>query len=174
MPVTPFHAGIPGLLSCRWPHRVDIFTAAVGSVICDVDFFFFLALGTPLHGFLHTFAGASAAAAALVLLAHYFRGSVVRIKEWLAWETVSNPGSLALGAFIGTFSHVLLDSLIYTDMDPFHPIEGNPFHPASGERSTFITVYAITGITTFILLVLYNHKYMASLGRKDESGSDPG
>jgi membrane-bound metal-dependent hydrolase YbcI (DUF457 family) len=28
---------------------------------------------------------------------------------------------------IGTYSHVLLDSLLYTEMNPFFPLLGNPF-----------------------------------------------
>lgn len=84
-----------------------------------------------LHGWTHTVAGALAIAAALTVVAPW----VVRVvvARWnvevshygLAWLTVDPPcrwSAVAAGAFFGTLSHVLLDTLIHADMAPFGPL----------------------------------------------------
>ena len=171
MPVTPLHTGIPGLVSYFYPRRVDIFSAILGSVLCDTDFFLYLLFGTPIHGFFHTFMGATVMGIILVVLIRLLQRPVISIKKWFRWETGSDMRSIILGAFLGTFSHVLLDSLIYADMEPFSPVDGNPFLMEGAREMMFTLVYGITGITTFVLLMLYNHKYLASI-RAQGTGND--
>lgn len=83
-----------------------------------------------LHGFSHTYIGA-----VLIGAFSLFAGKV--FCEWLlkAWNAIAQfrylnwlrltPNiswiSASSGAFIGTFSHVFLDSLIHSDMHPFSP-----------------------------------------------------
>jgi membrane-bound metal-dependent hydrolase YbcI (DUF457 family) len=35
--------------------------------------------------------------------------------------------NIAIGAFLRTYSHILLNAPIYVEMNPFFPIIGNPF-----------------------------------------------
>ena len=158
MPVTPLHMGLPGLVSYFWPGKVDIFTALLGSVLVDIDFFLFLLQQTPLHGFLHSFLGATLLALLLIVVVRLAPDTVRKIKSWFRWETDSNLGSVAIGAFLGAYSHVLLDSFLYSDMKPFQPFSGNPFLPEEGTLHIRL-IYVITGVSTFLLLALYVMKY---------------
>lgn len=153
MPVTPLHIGLPGLLSYRWPGRVDIFAAVVGSVLIDLEFFAYVIWDSPIHGNLHTFAGTIAMALAIIAVTWVLIVPVGRLKEWFCWEPEADLRSITLGAFIGTFSHIIYDSLIYSDMNPFHPREGNPLHLESDMASPVI--YLVAGVTTLLFLIRY-------------------
>ncbi len=171
MPVTPLHIGLPGLFSFRWPQRVDVFTAVLGSVLIDLEFFVYLIYGTPIHGQIHTFAGATLMALAIIGIALLCKGPITKVKEWFQWETKSDLRSMTLGAFIGTFSHILYDSLIYVEMNPFHPREGNPLYHQGGQGLIFPLVYAIAGFTTILLMVLYIIRY-ERLQRSEDEGKE--
>jgi membrane-bound metal-dependent hydrolase YbcI (DUF457 family) len=160
MPVTPLHLGIPGLVSFRWPEKVDIFAAALGSVLVDLDFFAFLLFGTKIHGFLHSFVGATVLALVIVGVGHAFPWVVVKLKRWFGWgEERTSLKAMVLGAFLGSYSHVLLDSLIYWDMKPFYPFEDNPFLVEESVETVRNLVYSITTFTTALFLVLYAWNY---------------
>jgi membrane-bound metal-dependent hydrolase YbcI (DUF457 family) len=74
-----------------------------------------------LHGFTHTYAGATLIACFSALTGKYLSqwalvsvlniAPVVVIRWWVA----------LLSAFVGSFSHVLIDSLMHADMKPFAP-----------------------------------------------------
>ena len=157
MPVTPLHIGLPGLLAHRWPGRVDLFAAALGSVLIDLEFFAYVAWGSPIHGHLHTIAGATAMALVIIGVAWLLRKPVARLKEFFCWEPEANLRSITLGAFLGTFSHILYDSLIYSEMNPFHPKDGNPLYLSSDLAAP--RIYLIAGVTTLIFLALYILKF---------------
>ena len=166
MPATPLHIGIPGLISYYSPKRVDIVSAVIGSVIIDTDFFLFLVFGTPVHGYLHSFLSATVVAIALAVILWLLNPSMIKLKKWFRWETETGPKSLLAGAFIGTYSHIILDMLMYKEMNPLFPLKGNPFYFSDMALPIFIGVYAVASVTTMALLVLYAGKYE----ERDENG----
>jgi membrane-bound metal-dependent hydrolase YbcI (DUF457 family) len=76
-----------------------------------------------LHGFTHTFVGAILITVIAALTGKYlseFGLKIIRISK------NDNPISIVwwvvfLSAFIGSFSHVLLDSIMHSDVEPFFP-----------------------------------------------------
>ena len=76
-----------------------------------------------LHGFSHTYIGASLIAIAAALTGKYLSefGLVVlgihkkEDKFAIAWWVVF------VSAFIGTYTHVALDSIMHSDLQPFYP-----------------------------------------------------
>ena len=76
-----------------------------------------------LHGFSHTYVGASLLAVVAALSGKYLsefgliilgiakKDNPVKIAWWVAFAS----------AFIGTFSHVILDSIMHGDIEPFYP-----------------------------------------------------
>ncbi|MEP2601906.1 MAG: metal-dependent hydrolase, partial [Paraglaciecola sp.] len=76
-----------------------------------------------LHGFSHTYIGATIIVILAGISGKYlseFGLMVLRISKY------ENPISIAwwvvfLSAFIGSFSHVLLDSIMHLDVEPFYP-----------------------------------------------------
>jgi len=172
MPVTPLHAGIPGLVSYCFPRRVDIMGAVIGSVIIDIDFFLFLATGSPLHGFFHTFFGATILAVVIIIVLRLLYKPIIALKRWLKWEPESSLLSLSLGAFLGTWSHIILDSLIYSDLDLYYPRTGNPHYRVEGHDTIFTTVYLVAALTTLALMMLYTWHYFSALEAEKKASHD--
>jgi hypothetical protein len=121
MPITPFHFG-PGLaLHAAAPRRVSFLAFCAANVLMDTEpLYFMLTHQYPLHRFFHTYAGAVLVALLTVACFSPLSRMSVRWKA-LSWRAI------ATGAFLGTLSHVALDSVMHADMSPFAPWrEGNP------------------------------------------------
>jgi len=162
MPVTPLHIGVPGLISYYFPKRIDIISAIIGSIIIDIDFFILIIFGTPIHGIFHTFFGATILSIFLIIIIKLSGKLTIKLKNWFKWEIESDLISISLGAFIGTYSHIILDSLIYNDMNPFYPITGNPLFLENGQPTIFYLVYSAAIITTLLFLILFCWRYIKS------------
>lgn len=77
-----------------------------------------------LHGFTHTYLGAVLIAIFAALTGKYLSELGLKI---IGISKSENPISIAwwvvfLSALIGSFSHVLLDSIMHADVEPFFPI----------------------------------------------------
>ena len=156
MPVTPLHIGIPGLPAIFRPDRVDITAAVLGSTLVDLDFFLHVFMGYRIHGNLHTFPGATLLALVIILLVKIGDPLNVKIKKWFRWETKTNLKGISVGAFFGTFSHVFLDSVLYSDIRPIRPVsDDNPLYTNIGGEGATELVYGVAAVTTVVLLVLW-------------------
>jgi len=131
MPITPFHLG-PGALGKSIAPRYFSFTVfAFSQALIDLEpIGFFLFTGDPVHPYLHTALGA-----AVVFLVSWLAGRPVcewalRVwnawlspaqARWLAYEPKITPTAAAIGAFVGAYSHVAIDSIMHVDVKPFAP-----------------------------------------------------
>ena len=84
----------------------------------------------PVHRFLHTYIGATT-----IIIFSYFVGKPICEFLLKAWNTILSPKpnhllhiipkitriSALSGAIIGAYSHVLLDSIMHSDITPFSP-----------------------------------------------------
>lgn len=128
MPFTPFHLGpalLIGLFGRRW---VDFPTVLIASVIVDLRavLVFFDLLDGPLHGSLHTFAGATALAAIVIGVGTQLRPVAESVLSRLVIHQPVSTKRIVVGGVAGTWSHILLDSVLYADMAPLAPVPGNP------------------------------------------------
>ena len=99
-----------------------------------------------LHGWTHTYIGATVIGAMVFAAAPAFCSGLLRYwnrqlaqhrLDWLRSSVAIGRLPAATGAFIGTFSHVALDSIMHTDMQPFAPF-------ATTNRSLY--AISITGL----------------------------
>jgi hypothetical protein len=131
VPVTPFHLGPGLLLKALARSRFSLSVFGFVQVVQDAEVVVALLRSRfPLHGVLHTYAGASAVAVAGVA---FGRPCCVWLKrrwnaglpaELRARLTLPEPVPFAAavtGALAGAYSHVLLDSLMHPDMRPLAP-----------------------------------------------------
>jgi membrane-bound metal-dependent hydrolase YbcI (DUF457 family) len=83
-----------------------------------------------LHGFTHTYVGAVLIAIIAALSGKYLSELGLNILGMLKEQPILILWRVAfLSAFIGSFSHVLLDSIMHTDVEPFYPYTlVNNFH----------------------------------------------
>jgi hypothetical protein len=131
LPITPFHLGPGGLVKALAPRHFSFTVFAFSQALIDLEpIGFFAFTGDPVHPYLHTYLGAT-----LVFLASWWAGPRVcrwalrawnawlspAQARWLAFEPVISRTQAGIGAFIGAYSHVAIDSIMHGDMVPFAP-----------------------------------------------------
>ncbi len=159
MPFTPYHFG-PGLLVgvLLFPF-IDLSTVIAASVILDLEplSVLLLDLPLPLHGFFHTYLGATIVAFLLAIAIWPFRGYLNKIVSIFGMHQESSFRHILPASIIGTYSHVLLDSFLYAEMNPFFPLLGNPFLGIA--QGAFVynicVIFGLLGIGVYILRILY-------------------
>jgi len=128
MPFTPYHLG-PGLfVGLLLLGFIDFPTFLVASVIVDVEPFLVLALNLnyPLHGFFHSFLGGTLVAVPLALLMQQIREKLSPLLSFFKLDQKVSFKSILVAALSGIYIHILLDSRIYMDIQPFYPSTYNP------------------------------------------------
>ncbi len=160
MPLTPFHLG-PGLFfGLLFFRLIHLPSFLVASVIVDLEpaLVLFLGLPYPLHGFFHSFLGASIAAIALSAAMIALNGKVQKAMSSLKLGQKMSKAQIFASSFLGIYLHIILDSVLYTDIRPLFPLTANPFY-----NSSMLAGFEIYGLCTisFILgLALYTLKVL--------------
>ncbi|MFW9811039.1 MAG: hypothetical protein ACFFF9_01140 [Candidatus Thorarchaeota archaeon] len=170
MPFTPYHFGPSLLLGILLFPFVDLVTLMIASVIVDLEpmAIMFLSLPYPLHGFFHTYLGATIAALVLSGFVYPFRKYLNSIVSLFGLHQTSSLRHIIGASFVGTYSHVFLDSFLYAEMNPFFPVLGNPFV----NLFTFGAVYnfcLIAGLIGFIGYILRALLKPGSISKGDDS-----
>lgn len=153
MPFTPFHLGPALLLGELFEKKVNLISILIGSIIIDARATYCLFAGCrPLHGPLHTFLAATIIGLLLTWLVFSQRMWLRKITDKLRMEQSYSFPSILTGAMIGTWSHVLLDSPLYTDIIPLWPLASNPAFQtiSSGTIYAACALSFIPGIAIFI------------------------
>lgn len=132
MPFTPFHMG-PGLaIKAVGGRHVSLTVFGFSQVAMDIEPLVRILRGDGmLHGVTHTYAGAAVIALASVLLGrpicqrlldYYWQPAVSSpFQRWLRGPQRISWSAAVAGALLGTFSHVVLDSIMHADLQPFAP-----------------------------------------------------
>ena len=132
MPFTPFHMG-PGLaVKAVCGRYFSLMVFGFSQVAIDIEPLVRIIRGDAvLHGLTHTYLGATLIAIASVLagrpicqflLNHWPPDPHAPFQSWLRGpKLISWPAAIA-GAFVGTYSHVFLDSIMHSDMQPLAPL----------------------------------------------------
>ena len=124
MPFTPFHMGPGILIKATLQSSFSLMVFGWSQIVMDLQPLFVILNGHGhVHGFSHTYIGAG-------LLAIFSALSGKYLSEFgLVFLGISKPDRIIkipwwvvfLSAFIGTFSHVFLDSMMHSDVEPFYP-----------------------------------------------------
>jgi membrane-bound metal-dependent hydrolase YbcI (DUF457 family) len=130
MPFTPFHFGPALLLGLALFTVFDLPALLIASVIPDIEPFcklYFGVWGYPLHGFFHSYLGASILAFLVTALVYPLRELFGKVLAFFRIPQETSFKKILLTSFVGVYSHVFLDSFLYGEMAPFYPLQGNPF-----------------------------------------------
>lgn len=155
MPITPFHFG-PGMAVKAIVPRLFSLTTFIGAnVLIDIEpLYYMLTNQYPLHRFFHTYVGATAiilaAVFGMLLLAHLLKAFSFN-PWWAQREFELLP--VVVGAVFGAYSHIVLDSIMHTDIQPLAPFsEGNPiFHVVTlSELHEFCLIAGILGVVVLL------------------------
>jgi membrane-bound metal-dependent hydrolase YbcI (DUF457 family) len=173
MPFTPFHMG-PGLAVKSVSGRhFSLLVFGFSQVAIDLEPLVRIIRGdSVLHGFTHTYLGATLIGLASVLVGRpvcqFFLNFWVpdESSAFLYWlrgpRLISWPAAVA-GAFVGTYSHIILDSIMHSDMQPFAPLsESNSLlHVISVAKLHLICM--VSGLCGALLI------FLAFYGRRSRS-----
>lgn len=132
VPFTPLHMG-PGLaLKALAGRHFSLMVFGFSQIAIDIEPLVRIIRGdTVLHGFTHTYLGATliALGSALVgrpvcqfLLRYWNPDPSSPFLNWLPTAKTIPWSAAFIGAFAGTYSHVFLDSIMHSDMQPLAPI----------------------------------------------------
>ncbi len=176
MPFTPFHFG-PGLLiGLLFLSFIDFPTFLIASVIVDIEPFLVLTfnLDYPLHGFFHSFLGGTIIALILTVIMTKGRKFFTPILSFFKIEQETSFKRILFASLLGIYIHILLDSPIYTDIQPFFPLDFNPFYRSTslpGLLETMICVWCfIAGLIIYIIgLIVLAMKYRRKNHISDEN-----
>jgi len=123
MPFTPFHFGAGAALHAVAPRHVSFLSFCAANVLIDVESLYNLVNQRhPVHAFFHTYIGATLVIAAVMVLFMGSRWFATRfwLPNLLGWRELSLV-QVAIGAALGAYSHIVLDSVMHSDIRPLAP-----------------------------------------------------
>lgn len=131
MPFTSLHMG-PGLaIKALFGRRFSVMAFGVAQVAMDIEPLVGMVRGADvLHGPTHTYLTALVIAAIVAVISPVICRPILRQwnrelsfyrVNWLIERESFSPISVVAGAFAGTVSHVILDSVMHSDITPFSP-----------------------------------------------------
>lgn len=131
MPFTPLHMGPGMLIKGVLGKHFSLVTFGVTQIAMDIEPLWRMIRGDMiLHGPSHTYAGATGVALLVMLVAKPLCTRIVlrwhkelsfhKLHRLVSLQPLTFP-SLLCGAVLGSFSHVLLDSLMHVDIRPLAP-----------------------------------------------------
>ncbi len=160
MPFTPYHFGPAVIIGILLFPFIDFTTIMIASVILDLEPLVIILFDfpMPLHAFFHTYLGATIFALSLSICIYPFRKHLNAMVSLFGLEQDSSFQHIIAASIIGTYSHVLLDSFLYAEMNPFYPILGNPFLGVMTGEVVYNLCFslAFVGLFVYLLRVLLN------------------
>ena len=145
MPFTPFHLGPGAAFKAIGGRHFSFMVFGGAQVLMDIEPLVRICQEAPiLHGYTHTIGGAAVIGIIATLTGKPISGLVLtRLgiphypMSWLA---------SAIGAFVGTYSHVLLDAIMHADMQPWWPLSAENQLLGSISVETLHIVCVICGL----------------------------
>jgi len=170
MPITPFHiiAGVAVKSVFNKHFSWSIF--ALTNIIIDVEvIYYILTIGEASHKFFHTLIGSTIVALSCAIigipicerLLKFWNKNLQNVKsleklKWLSTDTNISVVSSFTGAFVGAYSHIILDSLMHFDVKPFEPFFSKTF---VGIISSDLLHILLVGLFFFGLIVFFVKKF---------------
>lgn len=164
MPITPFHFGPGAAIHAITPKHVSFLAFCSANVLIDIEPLYYMVTGQyPLHRFFHTYIGATIimVATALIFFVALKLASRVRLPNLFQWQSL-NAVPIWLGAAAGSYSHIVLDSVMHSDMVPLSPFsEANVLYQfvSLGELHLFCVFAALLGLVILSIRRLLKTKH---------------
>ena len=126
MPFTPLHMGPGALLKAILQGSFSLMVFGWSQIVMDIQPLYVMINDTShleLHGFSHTYLGATLLAILSALSGKYLSELGLKL---LGLSTAMQPINIGwriafFSAFLGTYSHVVLDSIMHSDIQPYYP-----------------------------------------------------
>ena len=120
MPFTPFHLGPGAVFKAIGGRHFSFMVFGGAQVLMDIEPLVGIIRGSVvLHGYSHTLAGAAAIGTVAGIIGRPVSTFVLRLLR-IPHHPFTWTASF-LGAYVGTFSHIVLDALMHPDIRPWWP-----------------------------------------------------
>lgn len=131
MPFTPLHMGAGILCKSILQGSFSLMVLGWSQIVMDIQPLAAILTGHgELHGFTHTYIGATLIAIISALSGKYLAEYGLRLIKYAEFIPINWLVAFCSAA-IGTYSHIVLDSIMHADMEPFWP-----WSAANGLRNT--------------------------------------
>ncbi|MCE0556984.1 hypothetical protein [Motilimonas sp. E26] len=163
MPFTPFHMGPGIIIKALFQGSFSLMVFGWAQIIMDLQPLIVMITGEGhLHGFSHTFVGASLLTVVATL-------SGKHLSEWgLRWLELDRfmPTKISwpvafFSAAIGCASHVVLDAIMHHDVEPFFPVSlTNPLLNLLSHQALhqFCLYSGVVGAVVFFAIAWRQHR----------------
>lgn len=127
MPFTPIHLGAGLAVKAMGQRHFSLMIFAGSQILMDIEPLLGIIYGWPvLHGVSHTLGGALVIGTMAAFISKPVSQWVLRYFRYNKWSITWRVGLIS--AYIGTFSHIALDAVMHSDMNPLRPlVYGNPW-----------------------------------------------
>ncbi len=113
MPFTPYHLGPALATKSIFGKRFCLLAFAISQIIIDLESLYYLIQDAyPVHRFFHTYIGATI----IILLTIFLTKYILKILK-----VEINQAAIAFASILGAYSHIVLDSIMHSDIKPFYP-----------------------------------------------------
>jgi hypothetical protein len=157
MPFTPLHMGPGILVKAILQGSFSLMVFGWTQVVMDLQPLIVILTGEGhLHGFTHTYVGAT-------LIALFSAATGKHLSEWALGLIDLGDGRrmirirwwvVIVSAFVGSYSHVVLDSIMHGDMEPLYPFSGDNRLLGWVSVSTLHEICIYSGLAGAILYAL--------------------
>lgn len=172
MPFTPLHMG-PGLLvKSLLQGSFSLMVFAWTQILMDIQPLWVMLTGQGhLHGFSHTYLGATLITIPAAVSGKYAAEWGLRLISRTSYLPISWPVAVS-SAFIGSFSHVLLDSIMHADVEPFFPfVRSNVFLGVLSIKTLhkFCIYSGLVGAGLYVAVSFYLRKNISEPPQADKT-----
>jgi len=94
-----------------------------------------LNISGPSREFRHSFLGATIISIILAILIYPFMGLINMVTKYIKLSQKSPLGVIFISCLLGTYLHVVMDSMVYDYLKPFLPFAWNPFYGIASKES---------------------------------------
>lgn len=166
MPFTPFHAGPCACIGLPLNRYIDIPVLILSNIAIDIEplAVMLFNLDYPLHGYCHTLLVGIVLGIIWGLLMYPARGFLGWCMKLFRLPYKTSINKMIISAVAGIWLHIVFDSVLYKEINPFWPFLGNPLFYIV----RFSTIFYICEISLIIALVVYPARAF-SIYRKEKS-----
>ncbi len=131
MPITPFHFGPGAALNSLAPKSISFVSFAAANVLIDLEpLYYMISQQYPLHRFFHTYVGATLVGICAIFIISALSVASKKLAPPIFKAFFSSSiRATVIGAFLGAYSHIILDSVMHSDIRPLSPFsQSNILH----------------------------------------------
>lgn len=177
MPFTPFHFGSGTAIHAVAPKHVSFLAFCSANVLIDIEPLYYMVTGKyPLHRFFHTYIGATIIMVATMLIFFAALKLALRVKlpNLFQWQNL-NSSPIWLSAAVGSYSHIVFDSVMHSDIIPLSPFsETNILYQfvSLGELHLFCVFSALSDLVILGIRRLLKSKHACRLTHQSSETPD--